>query len=173
MRLGEMVTQDQLDTVTQLITGAHRVYVLGVSLLVECLSSRLRRVGVDARPVLGTSRQMAERLIGVGEGDVVFVFAVRPAESIANNIMVLLAERGARLIVVSDTAGATFPATPDQLLTVIRGADPIFRTLVVPTALCYALELSIYSLRNEQAQASLSELDHLAGLLADRKPRRT
>lgn len=172
MRLSEMVDQEQLDTVTELLTGARRVYVLGVSLLVECLSSRLRRVGVDARPVLGTYRQMAERLVGVNEGDVVFVFAVRPAENVANNIMPFLQKRNVSTVVVSDTAGATFPVAPGQLLTVIRGADAIFRTLVVPTALCYALELSVYSLKNEQAQSALTELDEIASLLADRKPRR-
>ena len=165
LRLADLISEEQLARVATILARSDRVFVMGVAALVDCLTTRLRRVGIDAHGVVGTERQVAERLVGVREGDAVFAFAVRPAGPMFVQVMEHLALRGARFIVASDVVGMTLPVVPEELMTVVRGADDDFRTLVVPTALCYAIELSLYRLDTFDAQASLAEMDRISDLL--------
>lgn len=168
MRVADLVDQQHLDEVADTIVQARRVYVAGLGTLVDCLARRLRRFGLDVRTLSGTDRSIAAGLIGMNPQDTLFAFGIRPVDPAIRILLSVAEDRGARTIVLSDTPGVDLPVTPTRLLTVLRGADDNFRTLVVPTAFCYALELAIYHRHKDVAADSLVELDEVAGLLGTR-----
>ncbi len=168
LRASDLMQQEQLDEIADLVIGARRVYVAGNETLMVRLVEILWRFGIDARALSDSDRTMSSRLIGVNDQDVIFACGVRPLDPALALLVQSAEQRGAKVVILADTPGQSLALDPVVHVTALRGADDAFRTLVVPIAFCYALEVTIYSRHTGIAETSLSELDDIEDMLRTR-----
>lgn len=158
------ISQSQLDDVAARVSAARRVFLFGhgnAVVLVELMQRRLRRFGVDTVVLDGPGRDIAERLLGMRDEDIVLAFAFRASPPALEPLLGYAVERGVQVILVTDTLNSLHPA-PTVVLAAPRGNGREFQSLTVPMAVANALVLTI---ARSGPTGSMSALDRLGALL--------
>ncbi|WP_155361726.1 MurR/RpiR family transcriptional regulator [Acrocarpospora macrocephala] len=165
LKLPDHIPQKDLDDAARQLLDARRIYIYGnhyAAPLVTFLDRRLRMLGLLAHPIPATAeRDLGEHLISVGDGDVLFAFALRRVPPSLNRMLAHVGNVGAGSIVLTDVHGLPLASAPDRLLVAPRGVDDDFRTQVVPHLVCYALQLALYHLAPERCEVALENLENL------------
>ncbi|GAB3054275.1 MurR/RpiR family transcriptional regulator [Sediminivirga luteola] len=158
--LPQHVRQEELDELAARVIAADVVYLFGQGnaiVLVEQLSRRLRRFGIRSTPLVGSRRDVAERIAAMRDGDVLLAFAFRRMPDTLAHVLDLAAKERIHSTVLTDTL-LTMRPEPDSLLAAPRGRSSEFLSLTVPMAICNALVLTIARRYPETALASLDRL---------------
>ncbi|MCI0144084.1 MurR/RpiR family transcriptional regulator [Arthrobacter bambusae] len=161
----ETIDQDRLDALAQTLIDARRIYVYGAPILVASLEKRLRRLGLDVVDLPSEGRDLPEKLLSLGKGDVFFAFVLREPNPALAKLAKHAELQGADVVVISDVPGVSLSVVPKHLIIALRGADSTFGTMTVPIVFGYALELSIYHLSQDKAADALNRLGSLASIL--------
>lgn len=164
-RLSEFVTQAELDEAARVVADARVVYVFANGdsrALQELLARRLRRVGSVVVDLSPQAKDLAERIVSMDSSDVVIAFALRENPRMLPALLGEVRRRGARSIVITDVPGAQMRPAPDHLIAALRSADSEYRTLFVPMAICYALQLAVYHRDVARYHAVREDIDGLA-----------
>lgn len=157
------VTQGELDDLADRIARASTVFVYGqgnATVLVDLLVRRLRRSGVQAVPLVGSHRDLAEQLTSMRPDDVLLASAFRRAPRALTTLIDVAAERGACSALLTDTLLSLSPQ-PDVVIAAPRGRDDAFLSLTVPMAIANALVLTLARRAPERALGALDQLGRL------------
>lgn len=150
---------DKLDRQRVFIYGHGNAEVLSV-----LMERRLRRLGIDSRPLSGNPRDLAEQMLTLSSADALLIFAFRRQPPDYVRLMQAAADVKASTVVVSGTIGPSLSPAPDVLLSAPRAGMPnSFQTLTVPMAICNAIILALAERRGADA---IDALDRLGGLIA-------
>jgi DNA-binding MurR/RpiR family transcriptional regulator len=129
--------------------------------LADLLDRRLRRAGFRTSLVTGQGREFAERLIPLGQGDMLVCFAFRRLPREITGALDHARQAGATTLVIADHIARRLPRTPDYVLAAPRGRADEFLTLTVPMAICNALILTIARIDGGQSVSTLDALETL------------
>lgn len=162
--VAEHLGQRQIEAAAKRLAGARRVFVWAqgnARILAEMTSSRLASAGLDARNISAQGRDLAERLLTLGKGDVVLAFAFRRLPKALPVLMQHADTVGAATILVADMVGHRLPDPPSLLLAAPRGEDASFLTLSVPMLIANAIVLTLGRVAQDRALTALQALDEL------------
>jgi DNA-binding MurR/RpiR family transcriptional regulator len=166
----EHLGQPQVDDAAAQVTAARRVFIWAqgnARILAEMTTSRLCASGLDARNISAQGRDLAERLLTLGTGDVVLCFAFRRVPTALPVLLRHAHAAGARTILVADMVGHRVTDTPGLLLAAPRGEDSTFLTLTVPMLIANAIVLTASRVAKDRALPALQSLDELRRELDD------
>lgn len=160
------ITQDQIDDVADRLVSARKVFLFArgnSSVLADLLDRRLRRFGLDPVNLVGSGREIAERILPLAADDVVMTFAFRRAPQHLTELHTHAGRVGAASVLVTDTLHTLEPA-PSVVLSAPRGHQDGFASLSVPMAITNAIVLTI---AQRHPDTTLPALDRLDGLVTD------
>lgn len=158
------VTQDELDALAERVIDSDVVYLFGQGnaiVLVELLSRRLNRFGIRSTPLVGSRRDIAERIAPMRPGDTLLAFAFRRMPDALDNVLDLAIKEGVHATVLTDTLLTIHPE-PDVIMAAPRGRSDEYLSLTVPMAICNGLILTIARRHPDMA---LGKLDRLGVIL--------
>lgn len=158
------VGQAELDDLADRVVGARDVYLYGqgnATILVDQLARRLQRFGIRTVLLVGSRRDLAERVATLGPDDLVVGFAFRRVPATLPPLLDLAGATGTHSVLITDTLLSLSPA-PSAIIAAPRGSDDGFLSLGVPMAISNTLVLTIARSAPERA---LRSLDRLAVLL--------
>lgn len=162
--LPQHVAQPELDALAAQIVAADIVYLFGQGnsiVLVEQLARRLNRFGIRSTKLIGSRRDVAERIAPMRPADTLLAFAFRRMPDSLGQVIECATEADARSTVLTDTLLSIRPE-PDSIIAAPRGRSSEFLTLTVPMALCNALVLTI---ARRHPQLAMGSLDRLGAIL--------
>ena len=161
--LGRHVAQSELDALADRMLAAREVYLFGhgnATVLVDLLARRLERFGLRTVSLVGSRRDIAERIARLGGEDVLLAFAFRSAPTVLGPLLTVAADESAFTALITDTV--VWPAPrPDVIIAAPRGGAAEYLSLTVPMAIANALVLTIARRADEGALHSLDRLGHL------------
>jgi DNA-binding MurR/RpiR family transcriptional regulator len=160
----EHLSQRQIDDAAQKLAAARRVFVWAqgnARILAGMVSSRLASAGLDARDISAQGRELAERMLSLGKGDVVLAFAFRRVPKALPVLMQHADTVSAQTILIADMVGHRLPDPPNLLLAAPRGEDATFLTLTVPMLIANAIVLTVGHVAQDRALNALQSLDEL------------
>lgn len=177
-RLSEFIQQSELDAAARSISESRVVYIFANGdsrALQELLARRFRRLGLTVVSLSPQAKDLAERFVAFDASSMLVGFALRETPRMLPALIGEARRRGGRTLLITDVPGAHFRPAPDQVLAAIRGADSEYRTIFVPMAICYALQLAIYHLDSERYHRVREDVDGLTRMLggADEIPLRS
>lgn len=155
--LPKHVAQHELDALAARIVAADVVYLFGQGnsiVLVEQLSRRLDRFGIRSTRLIGSRRDVAERIAPMRTGDTLLAFAFRRMPDTLGHVLEFAANQTIHSTVVTDIL-LTMRPEPDSMIAAPRGRSSEFLSLTVPMAICNALVLTIARRYPEMALGSL------------------
>lgn len=158
--LPQHVPQSVLDALAARIAGAEVVYLFGQGnsiVLVEQLSRRLTRFGIRCTALVGSRRDVAERIAPMRAEDALLAFAFRRMPDVLSHLLELARQEGIHSTVLTDTL-LTMRPEPDSLIAAPRGRSSEFLSLTVPMAVCNALVLTIARRHPDRALVPLDRL---------------
>lgn len=167
-RLTEFVSQPELDDAAHAVAQANVVYIFANSdsrALQELLARRLRRVGIVVVSLSPQAKDLAERFVPFEASSMLIGFALRETPRMLPALIGEVKRRGGRSLIITDVPGAQIRPAPDHLIAALRSGDSEYRTLFIPMAICYALQLSIYHLDATRYHAIREDIDGLARML--------
>lgn len=159
-----VISQEQLNQAAIDLIQARHIYLFArghATLFVEFMDRRLRRSGFRTVDLRAEARDLAERAVTMGEGDVLLSFILRQIQPGFSNLMNHAHKVGAHSIVIADTVGPILRPRPDVLLWASRGTEGEILTHVVPLTICNALILTIYELDHERRVEALDRVTTL------------
>jgi DNA-binding MurR/RpiR family transcriptional regulator len=162
--LSQHVAQAEIDDVAARLITAGTVYLYGqgnATILVDQLSRRLQRFGINPVALVGSKRDVAERVAGIGPADLLVAFAFRRLPSTLCPLIELTGIRGAHSVLITDTLLSMSPA-PDRVVAAPRGGTDDFLSLTVPMAIANAVVLTM---ARTSPDTTLRTLDGLAATL--------
>jgi DNA-binding MurR/RpiR family transcriptional regulator len=164
-QLTRSVTQDDVDTASDMIAAARRIFIFAqghATSVSAFLQRRLDRFGMSTVLLAGRGRDIAERLTSLTADDLVLVLAFRKQPTDYAAIMGHAAQIGARTLLISDLAGPTMVPQPEHLLAAPRGRSGTeFQTPIVPMTIVNAILLTIAGRHERQVVPKLEELANL------------
>jgi DNA-binding MurR/RpiR family transcriptional regulator len=172
-RLVQTLPQQEIDDIARRMLEARRVYLFGppyAQTVLALLDRRLRRLGIDAKPLPLSGRLMAEHLVGMDKDDLLLSFVFRRPEPRLGRILGYAQSLGAGTAVIADEEGLSFDPRPDQVLVARRGPSADQRSLMVPTMVVYALQAAIVHAAGTRTVQALRLLDDLARVVGDDEP---
>ncbi|MDR7476072.1 MAG: MurR/RpiR family transcriptional regulator, partial [Armatimonadota bacterium] len=153
-----------IESVARQIRRARTVYVMGLGIsrsLAAFLEFRLRRMGIDVRPIMYGGSEAWERLPSIGPGDLLVAIGFfRGYRDIVLG-MRYARTRGARTVVITDTTDSPLAPEADVMLVARRGDLAVINSLVVPMALLNLLTVAAALQDVDRSLASLQEWDRL------------
>lgn len=158
------VTQAELDSLAERLIAADVVYLFGQGnaiVLVELLSRRLNRSGIRSTALVGSRRDIAERIAAMRESDALLAFAFRRMPDSLHRVLELATEKNVHCTVLTDTL-LTLNPEPDAIIAAPRGPSSEFLSVNVPMAICNAL---ILTLARRYPERTLGALDRLEPIL--------
>lgn len=158
------VRQEQIDAAARTLSQAQQVFVWAggnAKVLADLLDRRLRSLGLRCTNIAHEGRELAERLVALGKGDVVVAFLFRRPSPGLGAVLNHAARVKARSLLIADMSGHTLTPQPDQLIAAPRGDDEKFLTLSVPMLIANALVLSIAQRDAGRSMAGMQTLDAL------------
>lgn len=148
-----------------------RVFIYGhgnSEVLSVLMERRLRRLGIDAHPLEGSPRDLAEQMLTLSSSDALLLFAFRRQPPHYARLIEMAMTVKAATVVVSGTVGPSLNPVPDVLLSAPRAGMPDrFQTLTVPMAICNAIILALAERRGSEALAALDRLGELIAKFED------
>ncbi|MFD5226701.1 MurR/RpiR family transcriptional regulator [Microbacterium sp. NPDC058342] len=167
-RVSDFVHQHELDAAARTISEASVVYIFANGdsrSLQELLGRRLRRVGIVVVSLTPQAKDLAERFVPFDSSSVLIGFALRETPRMLPALIGEVSRRGGKSLIITDVPGAQIRPAPDQLLAAARSADSEYRTLFVPMAISYGLQLAIYHLDRNRYHAIREDIDGLTRML--------
>lgn len=167
-KVSDFIQQREIDQAARTIIESGIVYLFanGDSLaLQELLARRLRRVGKVVVLLTPQAKDLAERFVAFDSSSVLIGFALRETPRMLPALIGEARRRKGQSLIITDVPGAQIRPAPDQLLASIRSADSEYRTLFVPMAISYGLQLAIYHQDQARYHAIREDIDGLARML--------
>ncbi|WP_161965244.1 MurR/RpiR family transcriptional regulator [Ornithinimicrobium cerasi] len=167
--MGRHLRQEDVDAVARAVHTASRVYLLhwaSAPEAVDLLTRRLRRLGKVVVPVGPTPREVAEGFVTFEQNCLLMAFGLGKIPQSLPPLIAAAQGRGGGVVLITDTPGYGLEPRPDYILAAGRGRDSGFRTLLVPMAIVYALQLAVHHLQPEHylsVTESIDDLTRLAG----------
>jgi DNA-binding MurR/RpiR family transcriptional regulator len=159
------VDEDRIAEAARQLVAARRIFVFGrgnAEALALTMAKRFRRFGRDVHLLTGDARSLAEGVLGMGDNDVLLVYAFRRAPRPYSALVEQSQASGAKVIAISDTLGPMLVPAPDLLLSAPRSGDiDGFQTLTVPMAISNAIVLAAGALEDVTALKTLERLGAL------------
>jgi DNA-binding MurR/RpiR family transcriptional regulator len=162
--LSQHVSQAEIDDIAGRLTAAGTVYLYGqgnATILVDQLSRRLHRFGINSVALVGSKRDIAERVAGIGAADLLLAFAFRRLPSTLGPLIDLARIAGTHSVLITDTLLSMSPA-PSRVVAAPRGGTDDFLSLTVPMAIANAVVLTM---ARTSPDTTLRTLDRLATTL--------
>jgi len=166
------VRQADLDAAARTLIGARRVFLFArghATALLEWAERRLRRSGFETVPLKSEGRDLAEGVLGLGEGDALLAFAFHRTPPGLRALLEHAHEVGAPSILVSNALGPLLRPRPGLLLVAPRGEGEAFATLTVPFVVLNALVLAVARLDEGRSLGSLERLSKLLERFEERE----
>jgi len=167
-RVAEFVPQSELDAAAHSLARATVVYIFAngdACAVQELLARRLRRLGITVVSLSPQAKDLAERFVAFDSSSMLIGFALRETPRMLPSIVAEARRRGGKSMLITDVPGAQLRPTPDHLIAAMRAADSEYRTLFVPIAICYALQLAVYHLDPARYLAVREDIDGLTRML--------
>ena len=167
-RVSEFVPQSELDAAARTISESRVVYIFSNGdsrALQELLARRFRRLGIVVVSLSPQAKDLAERFVTFDSSSMLIGFALRETPRMLPALVGEARRRGGRSLLITDVPGAHFRPAPDQAIAAIRSADSEYRTILVPMAICYALQLAVYHLDAERYHGVREDVDGLTRML--------
>ncbi|XAT59595.1 MurR/RpiR family transcriptional regulator [Rhodobacteraceae bacterium Araon29] len=163
--LDSLILQPAIDQAADAIFAARKVFIFAqghAQSLSHFLSRRLDRFGMTTVLLSGRGRDVAERMVGMSDKDVVVVLAFRKQPSTYAPTMQHVRNTGATSILVSDLAGLIMTPEPDLTLAAPRGrSGDEFQTPTVPLVIVSAILLTLAARHEEKTIGALEKLSSL------------
>lgn len=164
-QLSRSVSQADVDTASDMIAAARRVYIFAqghATSISAFLQRRLDRFGMVTVLLTGRGRDIAERLTSLGPEDLVLVLAFRKQPENYEALMHHAHRVGAATLVISDLAGPTMSPPARYLIAAPRGRSGTeFQTPIVPMTIVNAILLTIAGRHDDKVVSKLDELTNL------------
>ena len=144
--IADQVPQRDIARAAAMITAAPSVYVFAyghASALGELALRRLRRFGSVVTDLRYQRRELAERALSLGRGDLLLCFSLR---SIAPGLPALLQHAqtaAAKAVLITDLPAYSGAARPELVLSASRGHSAEYQTLTVPMLILNAIVLTM------------------------------
>jgi DNA-binding MurR/RpiR family transcriptional regulator len=163
--LSRCVSQSDIDAAADMIFEARKVFIFGQGhalSVASFLHRRLDRFGMTTITLTGRGRDIAERLVSMGQGDVAVALAFRKQPGGYAPLMSHAAASGARTILISDLAGPVMEPKAELMLAAPRGrSGSEFQTPTIPFAIVDAILLTIAGRHEKQTIGKLEKLSEL------------
>ncbi|TQV74267.1 MurR/RpiR family transcriptional regulator [Exilibacterium tricleocarpae] len=163
--IADQVPQPQVAAAARLLAGARSVYVFAyghASALGEIALRRLRRFGVVATDLRFQGRELAERVLSLEAGDVVFCFSLRRLAPGLEALLHHATGTGAQSILITDLPRSDELPHADLLLSASRGHSTEYQTLAVPMLILNAIVLTMAN----EADIKSSQIEKLGELIS-------
>ena len=166
-RLPEFVSQADLAAAARTLHDVRTVYLYATSdekPVLEVLARRLRRLGKVVVLLGFSAKDLAEHFVSFDSSCALISFALREAPTHLAPLVSEAQRRGGATILITDVPGHHFRPAPSHLLAAVRASDSEYNTLLIPIALCYALQLAIYHLEPGRYEAVRNHINDLTRL---------
>lgn len=167
-RLSEFVPQAEIDAAARAVSEARTVYVFAngdARPVQQLLARRLRRLGMVVVSLSPQAKDLAERFVSFDSSSMLIGFALRETPRMLPALIAEAQRRRGSSLLITDVPGAQFRPSPNHLIAAVRGADSEYRTVFVPMAICYALQLAVYHREAERYHAVREDIDGLTRML--------
>lgn len=154
------VTDDGIRQFAETIRDSRRVFVFGRShaaTLTALIVLRLKRSGYDAIDLSAATNQMAEHLVSLSAGDVVWLLAFRRPSPVVLEVLRLARRRGATVLALTDVGGARLDPAPDHIIAASRGGPGDSQSLVVPMTIANAVILDLAAIDDGRSFKALED----------------
>ncbi|MGM4913559.1 MurR/RpiR family transcriptional regulator [Rhizobium sp. 768_B6_N1_8] len=144
---------------SEVLRDCRRVFVFGrghSAALASLIALRLNRSGYPAVDLASQMHLIAEALATLGPGDVVWLLAFRKASPLIHQIRKIAAERGAKVLALTDLLSARIDPAPDRQISVSRGEAGESQSLVVPMTIANAVILDLAAIDDGHSLRALS-----------------
>ncbi|GAA3083385.1 MurR/RpiR family transcriptional regulator [Rhizobium viscosum] len=143
---------------SEVLRDCRRVFVFGrghSAALASLIALRLNRSGYPAVDLASQMHLIAEALATLGPGDVVWLLAFRKASPLIHQIRKIAAERGAKVLALTDLLSARIDPAPDRQISVSRGEAGESQSLVVPMTIANAVILDLAAIDDGRSLRAL------------------
>lgn len=167
-QLLEFLPQSELDAAARAVSQSRVIYIFANGdsrSLQELLARRFRRLGIVVVTLSPQAKDLAERFVTFDASSMLVGFALRETPRMLPALIGEAARRGGSSLLITDVPGAHFRPAPDQIIAALRSADSEYRTILVPMAICYALQLAVYHLDSERYYGVREDIDGLTRML--------
>ncbi|MBB3464851.1 MurR/RpiR family transcriptional regulator [Rhizobium sp. BK377] len=144
---------------SEVLRDCRRVFVFGRGhsvALASLIALRLNRSGYPAVDLASQMHLIAEALVTLGSGDVVWLLAFRKSSPLIHQIRKIAAERGAKVLALTDLLSARIDPAPDRQISVSRGEAGESQSLVVPMTIANAVILDLAAIDGGRSLHALS-----------------
>lgn len=159
------VSQDSINRAADMIVEAKRVFLFGqghAQSITQFLRRRLDRFGMTPIVLEGRGRDIAERVVGMRDGDLVLALAFRKQPTSYAPLVEHCHAQGAKAMLVTDLAGTMMQPQADLVLAAPRGrSGSEFQTPTVPFAIVNAILLTIAGRHQPRVMGALERLSGL------------
>ncbi len=158
------VDPGDFDRAVEIISGASRVFVLGLGpsrVLADLFQLRLRRFGCPVSALDVSGRDLLEELLLLRRNDALLATAFHRVTGELVAVVDHAHKIGCPTVLITDVLGPAFKDKVDIVLSARRGAVSTFHSLTVPMAILNALLLAIAMGKPEESLTSLNRLQAL------------
>ena len=162
--LSQMLDQDQIVRVARLIHDARTTVVLGSGSFAAPgmqLAHIAQTVGYDVRLHREGGTALLNATSRLDEGDCVVVFRLWRSPTEIMNAATVAADRGARVVIVTDQSSTDVLALADELVLVPSEGTSMFPSLTAPVTVVHAVLASLVALDEEHARGSSDRAEML------------
>jgi DNA-binding MurR/RpiR family transcriptional regulator len=143
---------------SEVLRDCRRVFVFGrghSAALASLIALRLNRSGYPSVDLASQMHLIAEVLATLETGDVVWLLAFRKASPLIHQIRKIAAERGARVLALTDLLSIRIDPAPDRQISVSRGDAGESQSLVVPMTIANAIILDLAAIDDGRSLRAL------------------
>lgn len=163
--LAQTLPQAEIDAAADLIFAARRVFLFGqghAQAIMAFMQRRLDRFGIATVALSGRGRDIAEKLVALGDKDLVLALAFRRQPSGYGPLMTQAQALGAPTLLISDLAGLSMEPRAALVLAAPRGrSGREFQTPAVPFAIVGAILLTLAARHEGPMLSALERLNDL------------
>ncbi|MDX9799918.1 MAG: MurR/RpiR family transcriptional regulator [Spirochaetia bacterium] len=161
----DSVNASMFTEIVDSICKKNRVFVFGLGLsnepVVNYLSFRLRRFGLDVRDIPYSGSNMMECIPAIKKNDLVIIYQFLKASPDYYSLTIALQSTGAALFLITDNKKLDLVKAVDKVITVNRGPVENYHTLTVPFAVTSAIILGVAEKMGEKAIDFTSKVGQL------------
>ncbi|PLW75348.1 MurR/RpiR family transcriptional regulator [Cohaesibacter celericrescens] len=163
------VSDADIRSFSRVLQTSRRIFVFGAGhaqALSHLISRRLTRSGYDTEDLSNQMDHFPERLVSITSEDVIWLNCFRRPSRVVLEIRKIAQARGAKVLALTDLAGARIKPAPDLHIAVSRGEAGQPQSLVVPMTIANAVILDLAAIDDGYTMRSLAEFKSLRASLA-------
>lgn len=156
--------RDAFKQAVELLRTHQRVFVFGLGpavSLVDLLEIRLVRSARHVIPLRTYGRDILDPLLLMTKGDLLIAIGFRSVNRYLQTVLEVANQRGAPVILVTDTLGDMVGKNATVVLAARRGPVSAFHSLTVPMSIINALLLALSAVDQERIMGNLDKLDQI------------